>query len=273
MPLTAWHVGASERRVDGDRVTELVKAKDWLSMHGDNRGPEVNPLQHSERWEMPPSLPKYLSRDHLHDRNRINALYDPAQPGQETYVRVTRRRAPPETEKFLAEECAARVKRYAAEEKQQTTEAFELLELRSMGVRAALEANKLANQKVAAGEWKPNEVPSPPSAQEVRAEQLHKKLGIDKVNLVTSPMFIDDTPLSVDEQLERLGMEAPPAAPAPAPAGASPPKSKMRGGAWPVSDNYFQKSASPPKSNKEVPLHNMGAFAPSGARAATRASA
>ena len=96
--MCAWWVGASERRVDGDRVTELVRAKDWLAAHGDNRGPEVNPLVTPEVGpDMPPALPKYLSRDHLHDRNRINALYDPAQPGMETYVRVTRRRAPPET--------------------------------------------------------------------------------------------------------------------------------------------------------------------------------
>ena len=89
MPQTAWAIGAAERRCDGGRVTELVKAKDWLAMHGESRGPEVNPLEPSIKGDMPPALPTYLSRDHLHDRNRQNALFDPAQPGLETYVRVT----------------------------------------------------------------------------------------------------------------------------------------------------------------------------------------
>lgn len=283
----AWWAGASERRVDGDRVTELVRAKDWLAAHGDSRGPEVNPLVHDAKMDKPPALPMYLSRDHLHDRNRQNALYDPANPGLETYVRVTRRRAPPETEAFLAQECAERVKRWQAEEAQATSEAFELLELRSLGVRAAIEAGKLANQRVASGEWADKgPAPSAPTANDERAAALHKKLGIDHVQLVTSPLFIDDTPQAGHNTAyqwmpnEGEGSFAPPdgldplsdqGAPAPAPTGPAAPK--MRGGAWPVSDSYFVKSKEPPKKQKEVALHNKGAFAPSATRAATRASA
>ena len=39
----AWDVGSCERRVDGDRVTEYVKASDWLYMREPGeRGPDVN---------------------------------------------------------------------------------------------------------------------------------------------------------------------------------------------------------------------------------------
>lgn len=279
----AWLVGASERRVDGDRVTELVKAKDWLANHN-SRGPEVNPLKSDD--DAPPALPMYLSRDHLHDRNRQTALFDPAQPGHETYVRVTRRRAPPETEAFLAKQCEERVREWQAQEAQRTSEAFELLELRSMGVRTALEACKQANMQVAAGEWSANQSQAPLDPNEQRASQLHQKLGIDKVVLVSSPMFIDDTPgaghntayqwtpssaegsFAPPDGLDAMSEQAAPAAPAPA---AKPPT--MRGGAWPASDAYFVKKASPPKKLKEGALHMKGMHAPSATRAATRASA
>ena len=260
------------RAADGSRHSlQLVKAKDWLAGHSGSRGPEVNPLIPSEKQVMPPALPMYLSRDHLHDRNRETALYDPAQPGLETYVRVTRRRAPPETEAFLQEEARQRMEKWKQEEAIQTSEAFELLELRSMGVRSALVAADLANQRVAAGEWQPGP-PSPPTAQDMRAAQLHKKLGIDKVQLVTSPLHIDDTPggyWSADGSPDpNLATAAP--APTPSPAGG---KVAMRGGAWPATDTYFAQPVSPPKKKGKEELHNKGVYASSAARAATRASA
>ena len=70
-------------------------------------------------------------------------------------------------------------------EQQETDEAFELLELRSLGVRSALNANLEANQRVAAGEWKAGQSALADTSLQQRAEQLHKKLGIDQVKLVT----------------------------------------------------------------------------------------
>jgi len=267
--MPPWAVGASERRVDGDRVTELVKAKDWLANHN-TRGPSVNPLVPSEQKDsMPPALPMYLSRDHMHDRNRENSLYDPAQPGLETYVRVTRRRAPPETEAFLAKECEARMQRWQREEAQKTSEAFELLELRSMGVRTALEANKKANQQVAAGEWKKGQAAAPPSANEIRAQELHSKLGIDKVVLVTSPLHIDDTP-PCHSSWASDGFDPKSALPV-SPSDAT--KMQMRGGTWPVDSAYFEAPSAPPAKTDAELLHTKGKYAPSSTRAATRASA
>ena len=50
-----------------------------------------------------------------------------------------------------------KVERYKEDLKREaveTDEAFELMELRSMGVRSALQMGMEANQRVAAGEWK-----------------------------------------------------------------------------------------------------------------------
>ena len=216
----------------------------------------------------PPALPRYLSRDHLHDRNRINALYDPAQPGWETCVRVTRRRAPPETEAFLAREREERVRKWQRQEAVKTSEAHELLELRSMGVRAAIAASETANERGPATVKKDKERKplSPPDARELRAGELHKKLGIDRVQLVTSPLFIDDTP--------QPAYPDPPASPAPAPVGASPPRQPTMRGAWPVHAKYFKaphKSPSPRKPENEPP-HLKGTSASPATRASTRAS-
>ena len=53
------------------------------------RDSTLNPLVVSS--ESPPKLPMYMSRDHLHDRNReFVGEFDVARPGLQTYVRVTR---------------------------------------------------------------------------------------------------------------------------------------------------------------------------------------
>ena len=75
-----------ERRLDGDRVTEMIPASEWLSRN------DINPLQTTYKAYYPPALPRHSSRDHLHDRNREFSASDPANPGLQTYVRVTRRR-------------------------------------------------------------------------------------------------------------------------------------------------------------------------------------
>lgn len=177
----AWNVGPCERRVDGGRVTEYVVANDWLSGTAKGqRDSSLNPLVTSDNAM--PKLPMYMSRDHLHDRNReFVGEFDPARPGLQTYVRVTRRRAPPEIEAQLARE---RLERAALDEElaaKEVAERNELLELRSMGVRTAIEANKEANWRIQTGEWRPGQQQPPPTAADQRADALHKKYNIDKV--------------------------------------------------------------------------------------------
>ena len=74
--MTDWH-SPCERRIDGDRVTELIPSREWLSGRvAGNRGPDVNPLVTHPQGFYPPALPRHKARDHLHDRNREHALYD-----------------------------------------------------------------------------------------------------------------------------------------------------------------------------------------------------
>jgi hypothetical protein len=176
----------------------------------------------------------------MHDRNRETALYDPAQPGRETYVRVTRRRGPPEVEAALAAHKAERVAEERQRMAQHHEEANELLQLRSMLVQNALVANREATKMVKAGDWKRGggaeggaSQPQEAAAVESRAAELHKKLGIDKVQLVTSPLIIDTTP--------QAGHNTASAAPAPAAANwqAAAKQVSNRGGAWPVDMSYF----------------------------------
>lgn len=234
----AWDVGSCERRCDGDRVTEYVKASDWLFMRDPgNRGPDVNPLQSNVRGNFPPALPKYMARDHMHDRNREMALHDPARPGLETYVRVTRRVGPPEVEAQLHQQKKERQALARVREKEHVQDANELLALRSMLIQDALTKNKEANMKVAAGEWKKDQPPPPQDPVAERAEQLNKKLGIDKVELVTMPLHIDDTPGAMTWGPLSLHKPVEPPPPPPKKEGKEVPS---RGGAWPVDTNYFK---------------------------------
>jgi hypothetical protein len=176
--VVAWR---PQRRVDGGRVTEYVLANDWLSgTKKGERDSSLNPLVVTS--EAPPKLPMYMSRDHLHDRNReFVGEFDPARPGLQTYVRVTRRRAPPEIEAQLARE---RIERAALDEEMrelEVAERNELLELRSMGVRTAIEANKEANWRIQTGEWRPGQTRAQEDPRGKRADELHKKFGVDKV--------------------------------------------------------------------------------------------
>ena len=82
----------NERRVDGDKVTELCL---WPAPYWNQRA-DANNFVRDQKNLQPPALPRNSLRDHLHDRNREQTLYDPANPGLTTYVRVTRRRMPTE---------------------------------------------------------------------------------------------------------------------------------------------------------------------------------
>ena len=124
-----------ERRVDGDRVTELVPTAEWLAQKAKN-GMVADP-----DGVTPPRLPRYAERDHLHDVTRENAVFDPANPGLTTYVRVTRRinKDRAKEEELMAQRLEMRKADVEAEEKDQK-EKNEILELRSLGIRAAMKA-------------------------------------------------------------------------------------------------------------------------------------
>lgn len=119
-----------ERRVDGDRVTELLPAREFLSRS------DKNCMQFDPTNAFPPRLPTYASRDHLHDRNREISLFDPANPGLQTYVRVTRRRHPDRAYEAAAlRERNQRLRAQFAHEQHEAAVANELLALRSANIR------------------------------------------------------------------------------------------------------------------------------------------
>ena len=59
-----------------------------------------------------------------------------------------------------------------AQRQREADEANEILELRSMGVRTAIEANKEANYKIQMGEWRPNMPQKPPTAEEMETARF-----------------------------------------------------------------------------------------------------
>jgi len=125
--------GPCERRVDGDRVTEMVPAEEWLAQK------DANKIVFDPEGYLPPRLPRHKERDHMHDRNRENAVFDPANPGLTQYVRVTRRVHTDRTEeeRLQAARLKAREHDLAWETKDQK-EKNEILELRSLGLRTAM---------------------------------------------------------------------------------------------------------------------------------------
>lgn len=139
----------NERYVDGDRATEILPASEWLSRA------DANPLV--QRSDAPPKLPRHSARDHLSDRNRVHALFDPAQPQLTTVVRVTRRQtmdgcsADERRDALIKDQQAAKMrevlKRQQAERvAAEAAEANELLELYSMGIRGVLAGTEAHSQ-------------------------------------------------------------------------------------------------------------------------------
>ena len=132
-----------ERRTDGDRHCGLVPAKEWLAR------PDHNDLRPWPRQGGPPQLPRHSQRDHLSDNHRNHALFDTARPDLPARVRVTqrtglddpslqgRRRAMAQ-ERVQQEERRRFIESAAQKERLEAAEANELLELRSLGIRAVL---------------------------------------------------------------------------------------------------------------------------------------
>jgi hypothetical protein len=131
-----------ERRCDGDRIIELVPAAEWLADDTKNML-----LRNSDNADMLPGrqfLPRTAYRDHLHDNARATSVFDNANPGITTYVRVSRRLA---KEGAMGDQAREdQLLQIRAEIREQTRlkelreaqEAREVLELRSLGIRTAM---------------------------------------------------------------------------------------------------------------------------------------
>ena len=160
------------RRVDGDRITEMIPAREWLSRK------DKNQLRINPRGVMPPSLPRYMSRDHLHDRNRELCVFDPANPGLQTYVHVTRRRQPdPYLEQKIHDDRMERFKIQHELEKAESVAANELMELRSQNIRALLAHRSRGwSGPGIPKDDRPATVPGSQAYKQQRAERLEQQL-------------------------------------------------------------------------------------------------
>ena len=174
-----------ERRVDGDRSTEVVPAVEWLSRA------DANPLV--QRKDAPPMLPRHSARDHLSDVYKHSVLFDPAQPQIQTVVRVTRRQtadgcsAEELRSALVKDQQAAKMrevlKRQQAEKKAvEASEANELLELYSMGIRGVLSGTEAYSQPGDKGKLRP--VTRSQTAAD-RDEQLDRQAQAAPVAAVT----------------------------------------------------------------------------------------
>ena len=206
-----------ERRTDGDRSTRLMTATEWLQQRD-----EHNNLRSAPRGQGPPMLPRKSARDHLSERNRDTTLYDPAQPGIQPQVRVTARStfddcsAQGRKRAVLAErqaqfERARQLEMDARMEAELAAEANELLELRSMGIRSVVAAQRGPNdprspvqtraaaKKKAGGAVAPAPTPMEPAPapQETGAPLAGWGLARETFN-PKKPVFIDGKPLSID---------------------------------------------------------------------------
>lgn len=218
MPATSISHVPCERRVDGERVTELIPAREWLSRQ------DANMLRPDERKVFPPALPRYGSRDHLHDRNRELCVFDPASPGLVSYVRVTRRRNPdPRAEANLIAQRKDRLLQQAVVEDIEKDRANELLELRSQNLRKLIQARSRGWDRGADVAAR-----APPDAEQVKRD--------NRIGEIETQMR------RIRAMYEYKGYSranAPPPATAPAPASARPKRPALRGG-WPVDQEPYK---------------------------------
>jgi len=137
--------GPCERRTDGDRITELIPVTEWLN---DKTANQL--IRRPGDAEILPNmlqLPRTKYRDHMHDRNREHSAIDTANPGITTYVRVSRRVSQEKGESTVEEEKLLRRRKELRDEALQQElklqiEKNEILELRSLGIRTAMQKYK-----------------------------------------------------------------------------------------------------------------------------------
>lgn len=137
--------GPCERRTDGDRITELIPVTEWLN---DKTANQL--IRRPGDAEILPNmlqLPRTKHRDHMHDRNREHSAIDTANPGITTYVRVSRRVSQEKGESTVEEDKLLRRRKELRDEALQQElklqiEKNEILELRSLGIRTAMQKYK-----------------------------------------------------------------------------------------------------------------------------------
>jgi len=137
--------GPCERRTDGDRITELIPVTEWLN---DKTANQL--IRRPGDAEILPNmlqLPRTKYRDHMHDRNREHSAIDTANPGITTYVRVSRRVSQEKGESTVEEDKLLRRRKELRDEALQQElklqiEKNEILELRSLGIRTAMQKYK-----------------------------------------------------------------------------------------------------------------------------------
>jgi hypothetical protein len=246
---TDWH-SPSERRIDGDRVTEMVPAREWLRGRSAHKGnlDDVNPLVAHNQNHYPPSLPRGMARDHLHDRNREHSLYNKANPALPTYVRVTRRRGDDQHEAALSNTRMQARRAEIAKEQVEAIDANHLLQMRSAGIRAAM-ARRTAEEARRAIPSYARPPPPPPPKDNPRVSELEKRLQVYETLTKVSPLYIDTT--------AQAGHNTANLKPAPALSerSAHARRSTMRGGTWPANFDYWSKTrASSASRPKEVAI-------------------
>ena len=215
--IRAAHVPAA-RRIDGERITEMIPAREWLSRK------DKNNLSSNAKGLFPPSLPRYASRDHLHDRNRELCVFDPANPGLQTYVHVTRRRNPdPVMEAKLHEDRMERLGLQFELEKVEAVAANELLELRSQNIRSLLAQRSRGWSAPPPKDTRPATVVGSQAYKQERATRLEKQLKEFRDAYAYKGYSQAPPPLGV------------------APAAARPRKMPLRGG-WPVDESFRRRS-------------------------------
>jgi len=237
---TDWH-SPNERRIDGEKVTDMIPGAEWLAGRSKAQGnlAEVNPLIADYHKQYPPALPRGLQRDHLHDRNREHSLFDPATPALPVYVRVSRRRADTAGELEVAKARQARRTEEMMQQRQEAAKGDELMRMRSRAIHEAMERRKLVT---ANNHLPPHLRPPHPSVppSNPRAEQLERELMVHENKSKTSSIFVDS--YTASEALRRSGNEQ---------AGRlhdnTARRTPSRAG-WPVENSYFVKSVTRPSS-------------------------
>ena len=156
-----------DRRIDGSKVTEFVPAAQWFDQQANSSA--YNHFKRDNKGHYPPSLPRGMSRDHITEMHRKFIAVDNGMHGKDKYVQVTRRRMASPEQEAAARRCATeQLRLHEQRMARDAAEARELMELRSLGIRA------IVRGRASAAQFGPGSIVVPPA--NARAEELHKRL-------------------------------------------------------------------------------------------------